>query len=298
MFFNELTPILGDYLCRAFLLSPPAEQDVENLLLSARDPITLQTFNKPVSLVPCGHSLSLDSAQLMYNLTDSLQIRRPGTCPTCRAAVVACIPNHSLRQLLEGLISRVEASAATVLPCVTIRLAEEVKPVVPFPGKGARFECAHAWSNQYSGASLCRSMELRSVTPASFLQEISVCGYQDGSIMFVMSFRRTSGINIQQMFREEDIFEKYVSDSGFQPQLPRTSFYARTPAELNWVLTVLANHNEIPQQEFRFMKRLVEAHGWKTVEQEMRRSSSSSSSASSPSSSSPSSSEFEFKFDS
>lgn len=247
----------------------PFEQEVQNLLLSAQDPVTLQIFENPVCLMPCGHSLSKEVAKTMYNMKDNLQIAKPGPCPLCKTVVVACIPNHSLRQLIDVLISKVQASAATVLPCVTQKLAEEVRPVVPFPGKGARFECANAWHSFSSGGTLCKQMLLRSVTPSSFLGEVIVSGYDNGSIMITIKFRKNEWTNSGQMILEDRIFDKFVSDSGFKPDISSSCFYAKTRSELEWVFRVLADHNELPEKEFQLMKRLVETQEWRSVEQEM-----------------------------
>lgn len=224
-------------------------EKVENVLLTAIDPISLAIFVEPLCLVPCGHSLEKKSAMPLYDLTENLQMRKPGTCPTCRGAVVACVPNHSLRQLLTALVSH----GAPPLACTTIKLAEEARPVVAFPGKSARFEVARRWQRVDEGSNefpLCVTMKLRSATARSLLNEVCVFGYRDGSIVFRMSCRLDAS----------DSFKKYVSDSGFQPHYNPSSFYARQPNEKKWVLSVLADHNEVPQAEFELMKSFVETN--------------------------------------
>lgn len=103
---------------------------------------------------------------------------------------------------------------------------QDTRSVIPFPGKSARFEVAHCWNMLLSSC-----MHLTSVTAGSFLNQVCAFWDRDGtSIVLLMSCAPEA----------EDSFQKYVSDTGFEPQVPRTTFYARAPKELKWVLSVLA----------------------------------------------------------
>lgn len=131
----------------------------------------------------------------------------------------------------------------------------EARPMIPFPGKKARFEVACSWQSvdQKTSTStpLCMSMMLTSATPGSLLHEIGAFGYRDGSIVLRVTCARD----------EEDRFKKYVSDAGFEPHVPARDFYARTPTEQKWLLSVLADQ-EVPQEEFVRMKSFMKANRW------------------------------------
>src|SRR6185436_11853008 len=97
--------------------------------------------NTSMTMKPCGHSLDIKI------LGDK--------CPICHIGTTQCNFNNILSQASEQNAALPEVKA-------------EESVVVPFPGKGAKFEVTRKWKQLVSPGQLCANMELESDTPHSF----------------------------------------------------------------------------------------------------------------------------------
>ena len=74
-------------------------------------PITQQTLNHPMRLVPCRHNVSEEGLQTLLgvqstlyrgeNVCKSLLERKIVYCPTCHKGVENAIPNYGLQDLID-----------------------------------------------------------------------------------------------------------------------------------------------------------------------------------------------------
>lgn len=257
------------------LLSSP--QQVANLLKEMEDPITLTTFDNPVTL-NCGHNLSLGSAKDIFGIMQkTLQVERPGGCPICRQRIVSYAPNCALR----NLIAQIQEGAATVLPLVAQQMAEQPLPVLPFPGIEAKFVCSLGWKARTNDLdiSLIRKMVFNSVVCNSFLNRVIVYGDLNDNVSIVFECNKYRVMS--------DAFKDYFSKLGLSNvDYLKLSCSVSRPHELNWALHFLMANNKFSDEpETAFLQRLLTEKKWRHVEQEMNMtqplsSSSSSSSAS------------------
>ena len=76
------------------------------------DSYSSQPLKKAVLLVPCGHSVSHETAFKVFGLASecigpngllNLSVERSGQCPICSHEIVTYVPNHTLRYLEESL---------------------------------------------------------------------------------------------------------------------------------------------------------------------------------------------------
>lgn len=248
-------------------------QSVENFLKEIEDPVTLAPYVNAVTLVTLGggfcHNLGEETALTLFGAMRDSQVERPGKCPVCRKHVVSYGPNHTLR----NLISQIQMGAATILPQVAQRMAEEPLSQIPFIGKKASLACCGLWGKWTDGqnASITRKIEFRSVTPNSFLDRMTIYGLVDNSINVVFKFKTSPSITLN---RNKEVFANYISKLGLlKVDSSELSCVASLPRELDWALKFLTEDNgfcEEDQQELPFVRRLLQDKQWQAAEQEMR----------------------------
>ena len=250
-----------------------SNQQLEDLLAPFKDPITFEFFVNPVVL-RCGHTLEESSAQEIIS-TAPQRGQRP-QCPLDRQPFSSYTPNYALRDAMRGIIAEIQKNAASILPCVTKKIAEETTPI-PFPGKEAQFEC-RTLSIEEDGLYI----DLASINPSSYLKEMSVIGCPDGGIAIQIVARISfSHGYLQQVNSEIKKFNDYIRDLGFQPTTG-IYFTTRNLSQHRRIFKILAENNQFPEPEFKFIKRLIELNDWRAFATEMRESSSSTASTQRP----------------
>lgn len=210
-------------------------RNMEDSLRQIQDLFTLNPLRNAVALVPCGDSLSKDTAQHLYGHAKEMGVERPGECIACNRQVFSYVPNKTLRNI--ELLSRQILLESSLFQPNVLTQASKRLPKLPFPGKGAHFDCLYPWGLLASEPNgfVQNSITFQSFTPDAFLTKASVYEDRDGCLFASVTCQ---GTHIQT-------FRTYLMNLGVMKDCEcfRGVFYARLPHELDWLLHFLTQHN-------------------------------------------------------
>lgn len=261
----------------------------ENLRKLAESPTSLTPLFNAVTLFPCGHNLNEETIQ-------SLHKKR---CPECQTEIQTYKPDPRIRGIAYALTGNRDFG---LIPRISKAIQRELGPdlaLIPFPGKSAHFTKIEDWHDceepprfdllDFSRvpSPLIRSMTFQSTTLDSFLSELKILGYRDGSLIISISpnhnlrpqipeWKRLKGlltsIGILQSDHERyrlelEKFGNYLRNIGLTTTESAPYYYhSKDNEDAKRLFAAVALHNEIPQKDLDFISAIIKSGDWRIAE--------------------------------
>lgn len=245
------------------LLSSSAQSNIENFLKELEDPIDLEMMRDPV-LLNCQHSLSRVNAEKMYGKMSGMKVDRPGNCPfRCHIPVTSYVANLALNNVIIAFQKNAE-----VISLAPQHIADEPLPVIPFPGKSAKFYRSNRWTavKDDKNVALVRQMVLDSGTGGSFVKKITLFGHLNDSVSVLIE----SPVAKRLADQVDHYYAQLDSGIGTFDRQAKT-FLVKSARGLNWAHAFLTENNTFSEEcnLLPFVSRLLQEKKWRHIEQEM-----------------------------
>lgn len=220
-------------------------------------PVLLEPLFQAVCLFPCTHKIQQVAAEKIFGVTHNgwlVQSKNP--CPVCRTSVLGYAIDYSTRSIVKQLFELPDNEINAILALIKKNLAKksisvekDVLVEMPYPGKSARFVYDKGdWELCNSGADLSRSMQFKSSTKDSLIEEFAVLGWSDGNISISMKFSKDSS-GVKEYLKQFDLFPDWKAlEYGYKSQ---------GHDQLKIFFNILANNNDIPTDHFAKIRDLV-----------------------------------------
>lgn len=225
------------------------------------NPLTCSIYFEPlteaVTLVPCAHKIQQAAALEWFGpVQNGWELKTKKPCPLCRAPTLGYMVDHTMRNVVRSVYELPEADRNTFLENMTSNLAQkslavekDTTPILPYPGKQARFvHTSGDWKplDRASCGELSLRMDFQSTTEDSLLKKFSLLGYKDGDVAISIGFCEKDSKNLNSYLKQFDI----LIDSDY-------SFKTKTKEQLRILFNILAENNEIPASHFDKVKDIV-----------------------------------------
>jgi hypothetical protein len=136
--------------------------------------------------------------------------------------------------------------------------------LTPFPGVGARFKRLNPgndWSAHSHGreSTLVRGLQFCSQTAESFLKQVGLFGYQDGSLMLTW-----------ELSSSEFDYQRYLTSLALVDRpnswdLVIGFLQFKTQEDIYKMFLILKKYNQLPEDDCQLMEKLVSAGDWRKV---------------------------------
>ncbi len=221
--------------------------NVNNLLNTQTSPIESDPLTT-VTLLPCCHKTHQAAAERDYGKIagGSCELKEK-SCVLCGSPVTSYVHDVTVRNLAKQIFGH-EKDLENPPTHPLIRESPKIGEVnLPYPGTPAVFVLAcDSWDHPYeSEGELCRYMNFKSITENSLLKEFSLLGYAYGKVSISIKF-------------DDRSFKKYLFAHCKVWDTSPNTYTADTHKELKTLFRIIANHNQIPAEQFDKIRGIVE----------------------------------------
>jgi len=214
-------------------------------------PVTLTLLDTAVSLFPCSHKVNDVAAERFFGKMNKQRgVEKNAPCPCCRQMIIAYEPDHTVRSWIPLIKKR-------SLQAVQLEAEQKEKMDPSYPGKSGKFilDKDLDWIHSFPIGEYVKQLKLNAVSSDSFIKEITIHGLNDGTVRIQIDFDKSAPDATQEYFATH----KLRVDWGGR----RGSCLSKCHETTRKLFAIIIKHNEIPEQELVFMRRLVKLNNWK-----------------------------------